>query len=123
MDISDLDLVLNYLNDNRGGHTVFDINKGIDRLSNDDIDLIVDKLSEDNYIYKFPEATPSLFKIHYNGVILIQSDGYAGLYKRLKAEDNRNYVLNVATALGTSLAGAYGLLEIGRYVFGSFCHY
>ncbi len=84
---------------------------------------ILNKLEKDEFVEFDDRDDPNrVYRITFEGKLFKQLGGYKEKDKIEKAKNLRMNLQNFAIALGTSVAGAYYLLEIIKFVVKHFYH-
>lgn len=78
------------------------------------------KLTNEGYIEKLPSG---ITIITLDGLLFISNGGYTQKIKDIKAERFRQTLATWMTAIGTALAGIYGLVEMAKWLYRIFCSY
>jgi|SRR5471030_1337930 len=91
-----------------------------DEITYNDFDIVTTKLIKDGYIerpYGFsnPESH-TIYSLTFEGLIFYQKGGYIYYSKNEKRKNIKDTIYIWAVAIGTSLAGIYGLFEILKWV-------
>ncbi len=96
------------------------------------MEQILDKLEKEHYLYKgglvvvkhLPNGKEydNMYNLTFEGLLLLNSGGYRAKMKREQSSVLLNWVLSLSIAVGTVLAGIYGLMEIVRVVYRHYYH-
>ena len=93
-----------------------------DKLEAKDIHEIIYKLEKDGFLTHLDWYTGGVGgNITFEGGLFYDNGGYIENERRIKAETNRQVMINIIVALGTGLAGIYALVQLVMYIFVSYC--
>lgn len=118
--IQKLDLILEILNHNNGVTSLLEISNGVkNEIPHEEIDILLLKLSKDDYIEKpYGDGNPivkTYYRLTLDGQIFYQNGGYKQEKKIAKIRLLKDEVYTYSVAVGTLLAGLYALFEILKW--------
>jgi predicted transcriptional regulator len=96
-------------------------------LKQDIVESIFKKLNTEGYIEierdvnfinsSGEHSTTDIYKLTFNGFLLIQNNGYASKIERELSASKRDNIIAIAVAVGTGFAGILGLIECIKVIF------
>lgn len=117
-----LDQILRFLNDSflkddikfQHSKTICELSKL--KVSPAEAYMILQKLNLDGYV-EVLEENQWMFKINYNGIIFNRTGGYTSSLLDLKRKRFKEEIYNILVAVGTTLAGLYGVWQLFTELF------
>lgn len=104
---------------------------GFNDIDSSELAMILEHLIDESYIksierteqdtMNLPPQTTKFYKIIFKGKVFIENGGYTQKEKIVKREIFRQTLAIWITAIGTGLAGIYGLFEILKWLGKTLC--